>query len=60
MITLYWTIHQMIVLYRNIQPELLQKINEFGADGRLTVEERDELIALYEAEKEKEYGSREN
>ena len=56
---LFYTLYR-IINRGNMSQDIFDKINEFGADGRLTVEERDELIALYNAEKEKKYGNREN
>lgn len=56
---LYYSIYK-VINFGNIGQNIFEKIIEFGADGRLTEKERDELIALYNAEKEKQNGSRED
>ena len=48
---LFYSMYRMINR-GNISQDIFDKINEFGADGRLTEKERDELIALYNAKKE--------
>lgn len=48
---LYYSIYK-VINFGNIGQDIFDKIIEFGADGRLTEKERDELIALYNAKKE--------
>lgn len=54
---LFYSLHRMINRGNTTQ-EIFDKINEFCANGNLTEEERDELIALFNARKEEDNGGR--